>query len=130
MHPPVEVVREIIAALNTGDVDGMLARMHPDFEWRPLETSPVARVVRGHEQVRGYVEDWLTTFDALRLELEDPVLIDDRVVAAVHGRSRGRASGVELETHFCQLWTVRQGAAVAMEEHPTRAQALRALAGP
>lgn len=117
-------MREIIAALNRGDIDGMLTRMHPDFEWRPLETSPVARVYRGHEEVRGYVEDWLTTFDTLRLELVEPTQIADRVVAGVRGRSRGRASGLELDTHFCQLWTLGDEAAIAMEEHPTRSEAL------
>ena len=52
MQASVELMRGIVEALNRGDVEGMLARMHPGFEWTPLETSPVARVYRGHEQVR------------------------------------------------------------------------------
>jgi ketosteroid isomerase-like protein len=104
----------------------MLARMHPDFEWRPLEASPVARVYRGGEQVRRYVEDWITTFDVVRLHLDDPTELADRVVAMVRGRGRGRASGVELDTRFCQVWTVRCGMAVGMEEYATRQEALAA----
>src|SRR5918992_6121922 len=70
MQTGVQLVHEIVEALNRGDVDGMLARMDPDFEWRPLESSPAAGgAYRGHEQVRRYVEDWLATFDDLRLEL-------------------------------------------------------------
>jgi ketosteroid isomerase-like protein len=130
MEAGVELVRGIIEALNRGDLDEMLERMHPDFEWRPLEASPVARVYRGHEQVRRYVEDWLGTFESLGLELEDPTQVADRVVAVVRGHGRGRASGVELETRFCQVWTLRHGAAVAMEEHATREQALASVAGP
>jgi ketosteroid isomerase-like protein len=114
MQAAVKLVRRIIEALNRGDVDGMLARMHPDFEWRPLEASPVARVYRGREQVRRYVEDRLTTFDVVRLDLEDPTELADRVVAMVRGRGRGRASGVELDTRFCQVWTVRCGMAVGI----------------
>lgn len=127
MQTAVELVRGIIEALNRGDVDAMLARMHPDFEWRPLEQSPVARVYRGHEQVRRYVEDWLGTFDSLRIDLEDPTEVADRVIAAVHGHGRGRASGLELEARFCQVWTVHAGTAVGMEEYPTREQALAVL---
>jgi ketosteroid isomerase-like protein len=130
MEAGVELVRGIIEALNRGDLDGMLERMHPDFEWRPLEASPVARVYRGHEQVRRYVEDWLGTFESLRLELEDPTQVADRVVVEVRGHGRGRASGVELASRFCQVWTLRQGAAVAMEEHTSREQALASVAGP
>ena len=62
-----ELVGEIIDALNRGNVEAVLARIASDFEWRPLEDSAVARVYRGQEQVRRYVEDWLTTFDILRL---------------------------------------------------------------
>jgi ketosteroid isomerase-like protein len=130
MEAGVELVRGIIEALNRGDLDEMLERMHPDFEWRPLEASPVARVYRGHEQVRRYVEDWLGTFESLRLELEDPTQVADRVVAGVRGHGRGRASGVELESRFCQVWTLHHGMAVAMEEHATREQALASVAGP
>jgi ketosteroid isomerase-like protein len=125
MQAGIQLVREIIEALNRGDVGGMLERMHPDFEWRPLEASPAAGgVYRGHEQVRRYVEDWLGTFDDLRLDLEDPTEVGDRVVAVVRGHGRGRASGLQLENRFCQVWTLRGGAAVAMEEYATRARAL------
>jgi ketosteroid isomerase-like protein len=128
MQTGVHVVHEIIDALNRGDVDGMLARMHPDFEWRPLESSPVAgSAYRGHEQVRRYVEDWLGTFDELRLELEEPAEAGDRVIAVVNGRGRGRASGVQLDNRFCQVWTVRGGAATGMEEFASRAQAIAAV---
>ena len=127
MPSSVELVREIVEALNRGDVDAMLASMHPDFEWRPLETSPVARVCRGHDEVRSYVEDWLHTFDGLRVDLEDPAEVGEQVVAPVRAYGRGRASGVELDATFCQLWTVKDGAARTMEEHPTREAALEAL---
>jgi ketosteroid isomerase-like protein len=82
---------------------------------------------RGHEQVRHYVEDWLATFESLRLELEDPAEVADRVVAVVRGHGRGRASGLQLDSRFCQVWTVRDGTAVAMEEYATREQALGVL---
>ena len=127
MQTSVELVRGIVEALNRGDVDGMLASMHADFEWTPLESSPVARVYRGHEQVRHYVEDWLATFESLRLELEDPAEVADRVVAVVRGHGRGRASGLQLDSRFCQVWTVRDGTALAMEEYATREQALTVL---
>jgi ketosteroid isomerase-like protein len=124
MQAGVKLVRDIIEALNRGDVDGMLERMHADFEWRPLEGSPAGGVFRGHEQVRRYVEDWLATFDNLRLVLEEPSEVADRVVAVVHAHGRGRASGLQLDTRFCQVWTVRGGAVAGMEEYATREQAL------
>jgi ketosteroid isomerase-like protein len=46
----------------------------------------------------------------------------------VHGHGRGRASGLQLDSRFCQVWTVRDGTAIAMEEYATREQALTMLA--
>jgi ketosteroid isomerase-like protein len=127
MHAGAELVREIIESLNRGDVDAMLERMHPDFEWTPLEASPVSRVCRGHNEVRHYVEDWLSTLEGVRLDLGDPDEIGDRVLVPVHGHGRGRASGLVIDNRFCQLWTVRDGTAVAMQEYATRDDALAAL---
>ena len=127
MELDVELVRDILDALNRGDVDGMLGRMDPEFEWRPLESSPVARVYHGHENVRRYVEDWLSTFDGVRLDLENPAELAGCVVADVHAHGRGRASGLEIETRFCQVCTIRSGTAVRMDEYATREQALTAL---
>ena len=127
MQDGAELVRNIIDALNRGDVDAMLDQMHPEFEWTPLEASPVARVCRGHDQVRQYVEDWLSTFESLRLELENPTEVGDRVIAPVNGHGRGRGSGLAIETRFCQLWTVRDGTALGMKEYSTREDALDAI---
>ncbi len=120
-------MREIVGALNQGDLDAMLARMDPSFEWRPLENSPVARVHRGHDQVRHYVEDWLATFESLRLELEELTEAGEHVVAVVLGHGRGRVSELALESRFCQLWTIREGLALRMEEYSTREAAFAAL---
>src|SRR4029450_3851271 len=49
METSVELVRGIVDSLNRGDLDGMLANMHADFEWTPLASSPVARVYRARD---------------------------------------------------------------------------------
>jgi ketosteroid isomerase-like protein len=127
MPAGVQVVREIIDALNRGDVDAMLAHMDTAFEWKPIEASPVARVCRGHDEVRHYIDDWHATFEGLHLDLEDPTVVGDHVIAVVHGHGRGRASGLALNNRFCQLWTLRDGAAIAMEEYSTREEALAVI---
>ena len=123
----VRVVLDIVGALNRGDVDDVLAHMDAGFEWLPLEDSPAAGPHRGHEDVRGYVEDWLAAFPELRLDIEELREHGEHVVAVVRGRARGKVSGLELVNRFCQLWTVRDGTALRMREYATREEALDAL---
>jgi uncharacterized protein len=121
-----ERVRDAIDAINRGDVDGFLARTHADFEWRVLEESPLAGTYRGREEVRAYVEEWLNTFDEVRLAIEELVEVNDHVLAVVEGSGWGKASGVEVTNRFCQLWTVSGGVPTQMSEYATRDDALAA----
>jgi uncharacterized protein len=121
-----ERVRDVIEAINRGDVDGFLARTHVDFEWRALEASPLAGTYRGREEVRAYVEEWLNTFDDARLGIEELVEMDDQVLVVVRGSARGKASGAVVRNHFCQLWTVSGGVPTRMHEFATREEALAA----
>ena len=123
----VALVREIIGELNRRNIDGVVSHLDRDFEWKALEASPVAGIYRGPEQVRRYVEDWLSTFDELRLDLEDLTEVGDHVVVVVRGYGRGRASGIEIDNRFCQVWSIRQGAATRMEEFATREEGLAAV---
>lgn len=123
----VDVVRDLIDALNEGRVDELIERIDPDFEWTPLEDSPMARNYRGRQQVRRYVEDWLATFDSLRLELEEVRELGDHVITAVHGHGRGRLSGVELHSSFYQVWSLRSGTPKRMREYRNLEQGLASL---
>ena len=51
----------------------------------------------------------------------------DRVVVATLIRGRGRGSGVEVEARFYNVYTVRGGKVVRMDEFTTRTEALEAL---
>jgi|SRR6476620_2844198 uncharacterized protein len=119
-------VREVIGAFNRGDVDGFLAHTHPDFEWKVLETSPLAGTYRGREEVARYVDEWLDTFDGVRLDIERLMELEDRVLVVVRGSARGKASGVEVRNHFCQLWTISEGVPARMHEYATSEEALAA----
>jgi ketosteroid isomerase-like protein len=121
-----ERVRDAIEAINRGDVDGFLERTDPAFEWKALEQSPIAGTYRGREEVRAYVEEWLTTFGDVRLNVEELVEVNEHVLVVVRGSGWGKASGVEVENRFCQLWTVSEGVPTRMREYPTRDEALAA----
>ena len=121
-----EHVRDAIDAINRGDVDGLLERIDADFEWTVLDASPLAGTYRGHEEVRRYVQEWIDTFDGVRLEIEELVKLDEHVLAVIRGSGWGKASGVEVSNRFCQLWALSGDAPTRMREYATREGALAA----
>jgi ketosteroid isomerase-like protein len=123
-----ERVREAIDAINRADVDGFLARTDAEFEWEVLENSPLGGSYRGHGEVRAYVEEWLSTFADVRLSIEELTELGDQVLVVVRGSARGKASGVEVRNHFCQLWTMSGDVPTRMHEYATREDALAAIA--
>jgi ketosteroid isomerase-like protein len=125
----VEIVRQQFQALERGRLDGAAAFWHPDIDWRAAEgAADDVGVMRGHDALRRYYEDWFSTFDELRAEVEEVIFeADDRVAVSVHNSGRGRASGALTEGRYWVACTVRDGQIVSGREYETRHQALEAV---
>lgn len=121
------MVRRAYEAFNRGDRETMIADLDPSFEYVPTGVLPdTVSVARGPE---GYVEfaGWLwDQFDDVRVELNELMDADDKVVAAVTLRGRGRQSGVETSWHLWHVWTFRQAKVVHGRAFTDRAEALEA----
>ena len=84
--------------------------------------------MKGHNALRRYYEDWVSTFDQLRAEVDEVLFdADDRVAVSVRNSGRGRVSGVVTEGRYYVACTVRDGQIVRGREYETRDQALKAV---
>jgi uncharacterized protein len=66
----------------------------------------------------------LESFDAFRIEPEEIVEDDDRLIAVVRQSGTGRASGIEVEARIAHVWTVKDGLAVRWQSYSNREDAL------
>jgi ketosteroid isomerase-like protein len=98
----VEVVRRFLLL----DVEEALTYADPDIVWNPAEES----ATRGHEAVRTSLVRWKSEWDDYELRPEEFEHMGDRVVAAVCLRGRGRASGIEVDARFYDVYTLREAA--------------------
>ena len=93
----VEIVRRATEAYSRGDLDEALASWSADavLDWsnsRGLE----AAVVRGRDEIRAYMEQFLEAFEEVRIELEDVFEADEGVVIVENlAYFRGR-DGIEV----------------------------------
>ena len=113
MGEAVEATRRSYEAFARGDMDAVVADMHPEIEWHQAEGLPHGGLYRGLEEVRREIfepldAEWWAEFAAEPHEILDA---GDEVV--VLGRSRGSAmaTGKPLDVPFVHVWSFREGRA-------------------
>jgi ketosteroid isomerase-like protein len=118
----VEIVRRFLI----GDVDEALAYADPEIVWNPIEELPT----QGHGAVRASLARWKAEWDDYEMLPEEFVDRGDRVVVTVRLGGRGRGSGVEIDARFYDVYTLRDGKIVRMDQFTERSQALEAAGLP
>jgi len=118
----VEIVRSFLAA----DVDEALRYADPGIVWNPIEELPS----RGHDAVRASLAHWKAEWDDYRLVPEEFVDMGERVVVTVRVEGRGRGSGVSIDARFYDVYSLRDGRIVRMDQFTERSEAVAARPDP
>ncbi|HJU48232.1 MAG TPA: nuclear transport factor 2 family protein [Gaiellaceae bacterium] len=112
------VVRRSYDAFARGDMDGVLADMHPDIVWHQAQGLPHGGVYEGLEAVRANIfdpleRDWWAEFSA-----EPEEFLEAGRDVVVLGRYRGVAkeTGRTLDVPFVHVWTLRDEKAVRFRQ--------------
>ena len=95
----------------------------PDIVWNPIEELPT----QGHEAVRTSLAHWKAEWHDYELLPEGFLDLGDRVVVTVRLTARGRGSGIEVDARFYDVFTLRGGKIVRMDQFAERSEALEAV---
>jgi ketosteroid isomerase-like protein len=115
----VEIVRRFLVV---DDFDVALTYADPDIVWNPVEESSA----QGHDAVRASTARWKSEWNDYVLIPEELADMGDRVVATVRFRARGRGSGIEVDARLYDLFTLRDGKIVRMDQFTEQSEALEA----
>ena len=115
-------------AFNRGDLDAALADCADDIDYRAVEGALDDQgPIQGKDALRAYVQDWIDTFDQLKVEpLEVIDVGEDQVIAVLRNSGRAKLSGVETDLTYAALYTIRDGKIAQGREYWTKEQALQA----
>jgi ketosteroid isomerase-like protein len=123
----VDVLRRGYAAVNRGDIEGVLASVHPDVEFTSLIAEAEGEVFHGHDGVRRWWEQVVIPLGGLHGEIEEVRDLGDTLLARVAGTYR--PSGVEVHQTVWNVVRFRDGKATGWEFFRTEEEAVEA-AGP
>lgn len=128
----VELVMSLYDAVQSGDYGPSFERIDEGIVWdmSGFRLPDMAKSYRGHEGVREFWLSWLAAWEAIEFKKLTAESHDDHVIVEVEQRNHGRGSGVAVDFHYFQAWTVRRGKVTASYMAETRAEALASVGVP
>ena len=118
----MEIVREAWNAYSRGDYDRVGGFHDPHIVVITLEDG----VVYGNDAVLANYKRWNEAWEVAETTLEAVIGRGDRVFLTARFQGRGRASGIEIDTHLYEVYTLRDGKVLRIDEYEHRAEALEA----
>jgi ketosteroid isomerase-like protein len=120
------LLEQSLARMNAGDLEGVLEGVHPDVVWyAPPEAT--ASAYRGRDGIREFVAEWLEAWGKFEQEVREVRTEGDLAVARIGLRTRGEASGVEVEQEGGYVMQLRDQKLVEMRIFMTFDEALAAF---
>ena len=122
----VDLVRELTEAANRRDLDAIVALLSPDVVWEVHPELPGAQEsYRGRAEVRQLITEFFEVGESNHTQLEEIAdLSGGRVLAETLLTGRGKSSGVPVELHYWQLFSVTQGKIARRQVFTDRDKAL------
>ena len=110
-----------------GGVDAILERLAPEFQVRDRDSSPDRQTRVGKQGIKDLFASYMEAFDALRLEPEEFICVNDEIVVSLYQQIRGKGSGAVVVGRIAHVWRMRDGAAVSLRIFGDKDRALEAL---
>ncbi len=123
----VEIVRALLEEWNRQDIDGMLALMHPDFEFCPSGVFPdLEPVYKGHAGFREFYENFTGIWESLLISAHELRDCGEQtlLLSVFEGRAR---DGLEVRRDASSVWMFRDGLAVSTQNYGAWSEALEAV---
>ena len=120
----VEIVRELWDAYSHGAFDHVIALTDPYVVLVTLEEGPLY----GPDAVRANYARWMEAWEGEPdTSVEEVIGVGDHVFVIACFRGRGRGSGVRVTQRLYEVYTLRNGRILRVDEFSDRAEALEAV---
>jgi uncharacterized protein len=105
----IELAQRGLAAYNAGDMEALFALLHDDVVATVPPQFANEGVYEGPEGFRRMMFHWQEAWEQVSAEPLEYIVEGDTLIVPIRQVTRGRGSGLELETHFTYFIRVRDG---------------------
>ena len=127
----VEIVRRATEAFSEGGTDAVVDTFWvPEIVWDMTPTGIFGfGVYTGYDEVRAFMAEWFSAFefDGWSMEIEELCDRGDKVLSLVRQVGHGTSSGAKVSVEFAQIFSLRAGKIVRIDNYLDRAAALEAV---
>jgi ketosteroid isomerase-like protein len=120
----VRVARAAHRAMQDRDFDTLITLCSEDIEWRQDPRAVEPGTYHGHDGVRRFFASLYETFEDFMPVPERYLEAGDKVVALLHVRAIGPASGIIIDNDVANVLTMRDGRIAVLQIYLDRAAAL------
>jgi uncharacterized protein len=114
----LETVQAFYGSAATGDMERLRSILAPQLAWRQTPGWPLADTFHTPDEVlEGVFERLHAQWDGFKGVPQDFIVGDDRVVVLGTYSGTSRETGRSFEAPFAHVFTVRDGAIVAMTQY-------------
>lgn len=112
------IVRQAIEDIGNLNVEGLLAIIDDDIDFRLMGTSPISRKLRGKEAYMGIVAEVGSYLDGfIELTVDDLIPAGDWVIVRASGHAVMKATGADYDNEYCMMWKLKDGKVVKLREY-------------
>ncbi len=125
----VERMRAAYEAVGRGETEVIFDLIDPDVEISDRPELPDPQTYRGYAGVAEALGQSDETFESFEFIPERFIEVEDKIVAVLLLRGRGRGSGVPVEDHIAHLWTLREDRAYRLQVYSDPEEAIAVASG-
>ena len=112
------IVRQAIEDIGNLNVEGLLAIIDDDIDFRLMGTSPISRKLRGKEAYMGIVAEVGSYLDGfIELTVDELIPAGDWVIVRASGHAIMKATGADYDNEYCMMWKLKDGMVVKLREY-------------
>jgi len=112
------IVRQALEDIGNLNVEGLLAIIDDDIDFRLMGTSPISRKLRGKEAYMGIVAEVGSYLDGfITLTVDELIPAGEWVIVRASGHAIMKATGADYDNEYCMMWKLQDGMVVKLREY-------------